>query len=135
MRVISMAALGALMLLAACAEETVKDAAPDRFAGLDVAIRAWRTDILAADAACLNKSKEQGCQAFTVACKGERELAPEDRAQGVSEKVVAAMSWDAWDPVTAEYRSEIGFAEFRKSGAAWSRTVGPRVNLESCATL
>lgn len=128
-------AAGLALLLTACTEAPVTTAAPDRYAGLDVAIRDWRTQILATDRDCVDKPHDQRCVTFTVDCKAERKLTPEDAAQGISERVVAAMSWDAWDTATSEYRAAVGFAEFRKTSAGWTRGEAARVNLESCATV
>ncbi|UTP38648.1 hypothetical protein M9M90_15665 [Phenylobacterium sp. LH3H17] len=122
-----------LLALGGCGEAGKSaGAGQDKYAGLDVAIRGWHDSIVASDAEC--KAKDgKGCQAFEVACKGEREIAPAEQAKGVTTKIVVAMSWEGWDEARAEYRAQSGFAEFNKVGDAWTRTkVGP-VNLASCA--
>jgi hypothetical protein len=121
-------------MLAGCGERQAHaNAAADKYAGLDEAIRGWRTAIEKTDAACSAKGADKGCQSFEVACKGERAIEADDQARGVSAKVVVAMQWQGWNAEKSEFQSSPGFAEFSKVGGTWRRQDARRVNLTSCA--
>jgi hypothetical protein len=104
----------------------------DRYAGLDSAIKTWHAEIKATDAQCKDKAEAQKCQAFEVACKGEREVTPGEAAKGVSAKVAVAMGWEGWDAARSEYQPESTVAEFQKVGGAWKRLPTGPVNLSTC---
>jgi hypothetical protein len=125
----------ATALVAGCgAKPTASEAdSQARYAGLDQAIRAWRADIVKTQAACKGPA-EQGCQSFEVACKVEREIAAEEQAKGVSAKVVAGMSWQAWSAAHGEALPAAGFAEFTRTGSTWSRSGPLNGNLTTCET-
>ena len=128
------AALAAVTILGGCAPGgSAGGQAGDKYAGLDVAIRTWHASVKEGDALCANKPEDQACNSFEVACKGERPLDPADTAKGVTAKVVAAMSWQAWRPETAEYRPASGVAEFTKVDGEWRRAEAGPVNLSTCA--
>ena len=131
-------ALIALALVTGCgsADRETADAghADQRAAGLDLAIRAWRADIVRTDAACQNATAGKGCQGFEVACKAERAVAPSEKARGVSIKVVAGMRWFAWDRRHGEQTPVARFAQFTKTGETWSRGERLSGNLATCQT-
>jgi len=128
-------AVATTALIAGCGAKPAASAADGqaRYAGLDQAIRAWRADIVKTQDACQGAA-EQGCQAFEVACKVEREIAPEEKARGVSAKVVAGMSWEAWSAAHGEPLPAAGFAEFTRIGSTWSRSAPLNGNLSTCET-
>lgn len=129
------AMLGLTWALAACSPGSGRqDVQGDRFAGLDGAIRAWRADLLASHPACGDKSQGKGCQDFEVGCKGELAPTPADRAEGVTARVVTAMTFNGWDPGRGGYSPASAFAEFRRTGEGWSRRETAPVNLASCAS-
>lgn len=104
----------------------------DPYAGLDGAIKTWHADIKTTDAQCKDRPEGQQCQAFEVACKGMREITPDETAKGVSAKVAVAMGWEGWDAVRAEFRSASSTAEFQKVGGEWKRLATGPVNLSTC---
>lgn len=121
------------MLVAGCQQGGQPAVGADKNAGLDVAIKAWHANIKDTDAMCANKPEGQGCQAFEVACKVESPIGPEEKAAGVTAKVIAAMSWEAWNPKTSEFRSQSDVVQFTKIGQEWTRADAPPVNLSTCA--
>src|SRR5690606_2943715 len=72
----------------------------DPSAGLEVAIENWRGAILKGEAACRQPDGPEGpaCQRFEVTCKVESPIEEGERASGVSQKVLAAITWQARDP-------------------------------------
>jgi hypothetical protein len=128
------AVVAAALILGGCQQGGGAGQAGDKYAGLDTAIRTWHASIKDTHALCASKTAGQACQGFEVACKGERPLGQEEASKGVTAKIIAAMSWEAWDPKAAEYRPASGVAEFTKVGSEWRRSddAGP-VNLSTCA--
>jgi hypothetical protein len=128
----------AILVLAGCGPKAKPGAgakaggAEARFAGLEEAILAWRNDIQKADAACQDRTPGRGCQTFEVACKAERPITPAEQARGVSAKVVAGMSWTAWDPQRAEAMPVSGFSQFTNTRGTWSRGKQLSGNLATC---
>jgi hypothetical protein len=112
-------------------------ASPDqgKFAGLDGELLKWRKDILATDPLCKSQAEGEKCESFEVACKGERALTAADPADGVTARVVAAMSWNGFDPKFKHGQSGMRAAEFAKGKAGWSRSEHKPVNPTSCADL
>ena len=104
----------------------------DPYAGLDGAIKTWHAEIKTNDAQCKDRPEGQQCQAFEVACKGEREITPDEAAKGVSAKVAVAMGWEGWDTQRAEYRPVSNTAEFQKVSGEWKRLATGPVNLSTC---
>lgn len=131
-------ALVALALVAGCGSPEPKGAAASghdrRAAGLDLAIRAWRAEIVRTDAACQDARPGKGCQGFEIACKAERAIAPSEKARGVTMKVVAGMRWSAWDQRRGEQMPVARFVLFTKTGEAWSRGERLNGNLATCQT-
>lgn len=136
---IATATLAALMagaaFLGGCGDQGQSASADGggKYAGLDDAIRGWRDDIRATEAACQEKSKDKTCQAFEVSCKGERTIGAQEQAEGVQAKVVVAMQWQGWNAAKGEFQASPEFAEFTKVGDAWRRQEATRVNLSTCA--
>ncbi len=133
--ILSSAVLAAALGLAACqgGEKTASaEQGGDKYAGLDGAIRNWHGEIKQADAQCKGRPEAEQCRAFEVACKGEREVAPGEAAQGVSAKVAVAMGWEGWDTDRAEYRPASAVAEFQKVSGEWKRLPTGPVNLATC---
>jgi hypothetical protein len=128
------AALVAVLVLGGCQQAgSAAGEGGDKYAGLDVAIKSWHASVKETDAMCVNKPEAQACNSFEVACKGERPVDSADQAKGITAKVVAAMSWQAWSAETSEYRPASGVAEFTKVGDEWRRADAAPVNLSTCA--
>jgi hypothetical protein len=106
-----------------------------KFTGLDQQEVRWRQDILAADPLCRSQAQDEKCQGFEVTCKAERDLTPADQANGVTARVVAAMTWNGFDPKFKHAQSGMRAAEFAKGKAGWTRGDHKPVNPESCADL
>ncbi len=125
--------LGALVLggLGGCGGKPKADAA-DPYAGLDDAVRAWKTDISAADGSCRNAPAGAKCEMFEVSCKAQRTITPDDTSKGVTAKLVADMSWSGFDEKGgAEPHSAA--ALFTKANGVWARAEAGAVNPETCA--
>lgn len=115
--------------LAACQKPA--ESASDPYAGLSEAILVWHGDIEKTQA-CAGKPTEggKGCNSFEVGCKV---MQPADK--GATAKVIAAMSWSAWNPKRGDFDPASGAASFSKVDGKWVRhdLSGP-VNLTTCAT-
>lgn len=107
--------------------------AGDPYAGLDAQILGWRTAIEGAHPACATKIDGKGCADFQVTCKAAQVIAPGETAQGVSAKVVAAMTFNGRTSEGVSGRPGSAFALFSKAGGVWTRAESPPVNLTSCA--
>ena len=129
-----MAMLAAALGLAACqgGEKAASAQGGDKYAGLDIAIRGWHAQIKDGDAQCKGKAEGEKCRDFQVACKGEREVGPDEAAKGMSAKVAVAMGWEGWDAARSEYRPASATAEFQKIGGEWKRLPTGPVNLSTC---
>jgi hypothetical protein len=103
-----------------------------KYAGLESQILAWRTEIKASHPACADRTSGKGCQDFEVACKGDEALSADDRAAGVTAKVVVAMTFTGWDSKQGD-KPASAFADFRRIGPSWTRTEAKPVNLTTCA--
>jgi len=128
------AALAALSILAACSPPGQGSGqAGGKFAGLDGEILKWRTQILAADPLCKSNVEGQKCDSFEVACKAERTVTPADQAAGITARVVAAITWNGWDPKLKQAQSGSRASEFVKGASGWTRSDHAPVNMSSCA--
>lgn len=106
----------------------------DPYAGLDAAVKDWREAIVTTDAACARKAPEgEACQQFEVTCKVESPIGPAERSAGVTQKVLAAMTWTAHDPARGEQAPASATATFAKAGGGWTRAAAEPVNLRTCA--
>lgn len=122
-----------LLLLAGCSQQP-KSSASDPFAGLDQAILAWKGDITAHDKSCQGLAAGQKCEMFEVNCKAQRVITPQEKAAGVTAKLVADMSWSGFD---AKGGSRIASADalFEKANGAWTRAPYGPVSPDTCADL
>jgi hypothetical protein len=131
---VSFVVLAAAAALSACGQGSGSSASGgDKYAGLDEAIRSWRTEIQSTEPACQTKDGK-GCEAFEVVCKAERDIPTAAQAKGETVKVVAAMRWSAWDEGRAESKPASAVAEFSRAGASWTRADAGPVNLSTCAS-
>ena len=74
-----------------------------------------------------------GCQAFEVGCKVEQPIGPSE--VGVTARVMAAMSWNAWNTARGDFDPASGSAVFTKTNGKWARRdLSTPVNLTTCAT-
>jgi hypothetical protein len=131
-KVFAGAALG-LLILGGCNAKT-SGGGEDPYAGLDDAIRAWKTDVSASDSSCRRAPAGQKCEMFEVSCKAQRVITPEDKAKGITAKLVADMNWSGFDEKGAP-QPHSAAALFTKSGGAWSRAEAKPVNPQTCADL
>jgi hypothetical protein len=124
----------ATLMLAACGEGGGA-ASGEPYAGLDQAIKDWRAEIVETDAACRQAKGPEGdaCQQFEVTCKVESPIGEAERASGVTEKVLAAMTWTARDPAMNEQKPASATATFARSADGWTREAADPVNLRTCA--
>lgn len=122
-----------VLLLAGCGRQPSSDA-NDPYAGLDQEIRAWKADITANDRSCRGQTPQQKCEMFEVSCKAQREITPQEKAAGVTAKLVADMSWSGFDATGASQTASAD-ALFVKTNGAWTRTPHKPVNPETCADL
>jgi hypothetical protein len=135
-RVAASAALTILAALAGCSPSGGPSPADQgKFAGLDGEILKWRQSILAGDPLCRSQAEGEKCESFEVACKAERTVTSQDEASGVSARVVAAMSWNGFDPKFRHAQSGMRAAEFARTKAGWTRADHKPVNPDSCADL
>lgn len=121
-----------LVLLTGCGKGSSNDASP--YAGLDDAIRAWKTDVSAADPSCRRAPAGAKCESFEVSCKAQRTITPDDQARGVTAKLVAHMSWSGYDERGAA-QPDSAASLFTKANGAWTRADAKPVNPETCADL
>lgn len=126
---------GLCALLAACSQGGSATNADDPYSGLDRQIQAWRTDVEANHPVCATKVEGKGCQDFQVRCKGAQEIAPDDKAKGVTAQVVSAMTFAARNPDGSTGQPGSSFALFTKANGEWARTEAMPVNLNTCAPL
>jgi hypothetical protein len=124
--------IAAVLALAGCGKPAATG--PEaKYAGLDEAILAWHGDIEKTNPKCLSTPPQgKACQTFEIACKGEREVTPAEAAKGVTAKIGAAITWEGWNTERAEYQPDADFAEFTKTGGAWTRTKSGPLNLSTC---
>ena len=128
------AAAAALILLAGCSKPA-GGGAQDQYAGLDQAILKWHADIVASDPLCKGAPAEQKCQNFAVSCKVEAPLAPADPAQGVTARVISAMTWSGYDQKLKQAQDGAQAVEFAKGPSGWTRAPHKPVNMDTCADL
>lgn len=127
------AALIGLILLAGCSGQKTA-ASNDPYAGLDDAIRGWKTEVAASDPSCARAPAGAKCEMFEVSCKALRVVTPAEQAKGVTTKLVADMNWSGFDDKGAP-SPDSAAALFTKAGGTWTRAPATPVNPESCADL
>lgn len=126
-------AAAAVLVLGGCQKAPGANPA-DPYVGLSDAILDWRDDIdRSPDCAAKPTGGGKACQTYEVGCKAVQPIGPGER--GVTAKLVAAMSWTAWNPKRGNYEPASGGAIFAKTDGKWVRQdlSGP-VNLSTCAT-
>ncbi len=128
------ALVAALLLLAGCGQSG-GSSAQGPYGGLDEEILAWRNDLEAHHVACRAKVEGKGCESFEVTCKAAQEIGPDEIAQGVTAKVIAAMRFNGRAPDGSTGKPGSAFALFTKHGQTWTRTEAMPVNMTSCAPL
>ena len=122
-----------LLILGGCSGG--KSAAPnDPYAGLDDAIRTWKTEVAASDPSCVRAPAGAKCEMFEVSCKAQRTITPADQAKGITAKLVADMSWSGFADKGAPAPHSAA-ALFQKANGAWTRTPNKGVNPDTCADL
>lgn len=124
----------AALLLAGCGQGGGANSG-DPYAGLDAAIKDWRAEIMKTDAACQQARGPEGeaCQQFEVTCKVESPIDEAERTAGVTQKVLAAMTWTARNPAMNEQQPASATATFSRSSEGWTRKAADPVNLRTCA--
>jgi hypothetical protein len=122
-----------LMLLGGCSGQP-KTSAGEPYAGLDEAIRAWKTEIAASDQSCRRAPAGARCEGFEVTCKAQRTITPQEQAKGVTAKLVADINWSGYDDKGSP-QPDSAAALFTKAGGTWLRSATKPVNPESCADL
>lgn len=121
-----------LLSLTGCGQAARKSADP--YDGLPQAILSWHADV-EKTAACSGKPTAggNGCQAFEVGCKIEQPIGPSEA--GVTARILAAMSWNAWNAARGDFDPASGGAVFTKTNGNWARRdLSTPVNLTTCAT-
>ena len=131
---LSAAAILSLLLLSGCSGQPKAGGPADPYAGLDEAIRAWKTEITVTDPSCRHAPAGGKCEMFDVSCKAQRTITPDDQAKGVTAKLVADMSWSGFDDKGAPQPASAA-ALFTKAAGAWTRAETKPVNPVSCADL
>ena len=129
----SWALMAGLLLLGGCSGQKTA-ASNDPYAGLEDALRSWKTEVSAADPSCRRAPTGAKCEMFDISCKAQRTITPEDKAAGVTAKLVADMSWSGFDDKGAP-QPDSAAALFTKANGAWQRAPTKPVNPVSCADL
>jgi hypothetical protein len=135
------AALAALLILGACSKGAGggHGAASGPLANLNASLKPqedrWRTEIIASDPLCKQTGADKKCKNFNVECKAERDLKADDAGKGVTNRVVAAMTFNGWDPKLKQSQDGTRTAEFVKTASGWTRQEHAPVNLSSCADM
>lgn len=126
---------GATGAAASGAASGAGDQSADLNASLKPEMDRWRTEIIASDPLCKQTSADQKCKNFNVECKAERDLKADDGGKGVTHRVVAAMTFNGWDPKLKQSQDGTRTAEFVRTAAGWTRSEHPPVNLSTCADM
>jgi hypothetical protein len=124
-----------LLPLAACSQGGQKPAAGDLNAELQPQILEWRGALEANHVACKTKVEGKGCESFEVSCKAAQDITPAEQSQGVTAKVVAAMTFSGRNPDGSSGKPGSAFAQFTKANGTWTRTEAKPVNMSTCAPL
>jgi phosphopantothenoylcysteine synthetase/decarboxylase len=123
------------IFLVACTEGGQATDSGDPYAGHESQIQAWRDAVEANHPACSAKVEGKGCQDFQVMCKAAQDITPEEAAEGVTAKLVAAMTFAGRNPDGSTGKSGSSFNYIVKSADGWSRQEAKPVNMSSCAPL
>jgi len=122
------------LLLGGCSGEKTATASNDPYAGLDVAIRSWKTDVAATDISCKRAPPGSKCEMFDISCKAQRTITPDDQKKGVTAKLVADMSWSGYDDRGAPTPASAA-ALFTRAKGVWTRGETKPVDPVGCADL
>jgi hypothetical protein len=124
-----------LLVLAACSPGGGKPdaASDDPNVALRPLIAQWSKDLEATHSACATKVEGKGCQDFQVTCKAEHTVGPGDAQKGVTEQVIAAMTFAGRNADGSTGKSGSAFALFSKTKDGWTRGEAMPVNLQTCA--
>jgi hypothetical protein len=123
-----------LLLLGGCSGPPKSSASNDPYAGLDDAIRNWKTAVAATDVSCKRAPAGSKCEMFDISCKAQRTITPDDQAKGVTAKLVADMSWSGYDDKGAPTPASAA-ALFSKAKGVWTRAETQAVDPVGCADL
>jgi len=126
------ATLCGLLLLTACSPGGSKPAASaDPNVQLEPLILAWRSDLEATHTACATKVEGKGCDSFEVTCKASQEISADEKAKGITDQVVASMTFNG----RSAAKAGSAFALFSKADGKWTRAEAPPVNMSTCAPM
>jgi hypothetical protein len=136
-RPLAAASLCGLLLLAACGQGggAHKTDPSDPYAGLDQQILAWHQALEAESPVCRVKVEGHGCEDFEVMCKAMQEITPDETAKGITQQVVAAMTFSGRRADGSSGDDGSAFALFSKTGGKWTRAEAMPVNMKTCAPL
>ncbi|HEV2530776.1 hypothetical protein [Phenylobacterium sp.] len=123
-----------LLLVGGCSGQPKSTASSDPYAGLDDAIRSWKTEVAASDISCKRAPAGSKCEMFDISCKAQRTITPQDQAKGVTAKLVADMSWSGYDDKGAPTPASAA-ALFTRAKGVWARTQTKAVDPVGCADL
>jgi hypothetical protein len=130
----SAALLTGLLLLGGCSGQKTAGPSNDPYAGLDEAIRSWKTAVAASDVSCKRAPAGAKCEMFDISCKAQRTITAADQAKGVTAKLVADMSWSGYDDKGAPEPASAA-ALFEKAHGVWTRAETKPVDPVGCADL
>lgn len=111
------------------------DQSGDINASLKPEMDKWRAEIIASDPLCKQTSADQKCKNFNVECKAARNLTADDPGKGVTNRVVAAMTFNGWDPKLKQSQDGARTVEFVKTAAGWTHADHAPVNISTCADM
>ena len=130
----SAALMAGLILVGGCSGQKTASAGADPYAGLDEAIRSWKTAVAATDESCRHAPAGSKCEMFDISCKAQRTITADDQAKGVTAKLVADMSWSGYDDKGAP-QPDSAAALFTKANGVWTRSETKAVDPVGCADL
>lgn len=119
-----------VLALSGC-QKPPKAAETGPYSGLSLAIDAWHRDIETQPVCAERPADGHACVNFNVECKASMDLEP--GKPGETARIVAAMTWDAWNAKRADYDSASGGAIFAKTNGVWVRKpIVGSINLSTC---
>jgi hypothetical protein len=126
--------MAGLLLVGGCSGQKTATASNDPYAGLDEAIRSWKTAVAGTDVSCKRAPAGSKCEMFDISCKAQRTITPADQAKGVTAKLVADMSWSGYDDKGAPTPASAA-ALFTRAKGVWARAETKPVDPVGCADL
>jgi hypothetical protein len=130
----SAALLAGLLLVGGCSGQKTTGPSNDPYAGLDDAIRSWKTAVAATDISCKRAPAGSKCEMFDISCKAQRTITAQDQSKGVTAKLVADMSWSGYDDKGAP-QPDSAAALFTRAHGVWTRSETKPVDPVGCADL